>query len=96
MASDQIPGSAAAHCMLLRPVRPGLFCGLGPGAKPLDIAEAFPTIRKSYVRNVHYVNNCAHGCVPKMKGPEHLRSRREAPVWPGLIGCGEIGERECR
>lgn len=75
------------------PVRPGLW--FRARTEPLDIAESFPTIKKSYVLNMHYMNNCARERVPRIKGPSTC-GVGEAPVLSGLIGCEEMGERECR
>lgn len=44
---------------------------------------------------MHYMNNCARERVPRIKGPSTC-GVGEAPVLSGLIGCEEMGERECR
>jgi hypothetical protein len=42
------------------------------------------------------MNNCSGEGVPVPKAPKYVRSRGEMPVQFGLIGCEEVGERECR
>jgi len=64
--------------------------------KPLDIGERFPNNLKITCTKYALNEQLFMPDAPGDKGTDYLRSRGEAPVRSGLIGCEGIGERECR